>query len=91
MSTEGFENEYQSINRAARFNAQRSQPAYDSTESALAVLSLLDYLQDLFTVGKQAYTREEVLVILNLVREDPELIDPLAVVAYQMATEGIGE
>jgi hypothetical protein len=40
-------------------------------------LNLLDYLSDLFTAGdKQSFTRAEVLVILNHVKNDPELFDP---------------
>jgi hypothetical protein len=63
---------------------------YHEPAAICAALSLIEFLSDLFTAtGKETFTRGEILFLLNSARDNPELIDPLAVVAYQMATEGI--
>lgn len=53
-------------------------------------LNLLDYLSDLFTrAGKDNFTRESILVVLNAIRNDPEMFDPDVVIAQQVATADI--
>lgn len=55
-------------------------------EGQLQCLNILDYLSDLFTCsGNEQFTRTQVLVILNLVKHDPELFDPLLVVEQEEA------
>jgi hypothetical protein len=52
------------------------------------VLNMLDYLSDLFTASpKDAFTRTEVLIVLNATRNDTDLIDPDVLIAQQQATE----
>ena len=51
-------------------------------------LNLLDTLSDLFTVGTvETFTREDILVIIDGLRSNTELFDPLVVVAQQIATQ----
>ncbi len=53
-------------------------------------LMILDFLSDLFTATKQeTFSRAEILVLLNNVRSDPRLIDPLVAEAYALTTEEI--
>ena len=53
-------------------------------------LLILDYILDLFTASpKREHTTESVLVVLNAVRNDPELFDPDVVLAYEEAVQGI--
>jgi hypothetical protein len=69
-----------------------SNPVFADHEAAQAVLSILDYLSDLFTgANKEYFTRLDVLNILNLVRSDPDLLDPDMVIAFQVATEAIDQ
>jgi len=50
-------------------------------------LNVLDYLSDLFTVAqKNTFTREEILVLIDRVRSDPDLFDRVILIAQQMAT-----
>jgi hypothetical protein len=52
-------------------------------EDQFGMLLALQYLSDLFTgAGKETFTRVEVLTILNDVKNDPELIDPDTVIAF---------
>jgi len=45
-----------------------------------AALAVLRYASDLITASpKKVYTREEVLVILNLIQNDQDLFDPAVV------------
>lgn len=47
----------------------------DESEQITA-LTVLEYLSDLFTLaGKAVFSREEVLVILDCIKNDPELFD----------------
>lgn len=47
-------------------------------------LNVIEYLMDLFTAaGKENFTRTEILVVLNAVRNDPEIFDPAVLVAQQ--------
>ena len=63
---------------------QGSKPAIEEPYAALVIL---DYLSDLFTASpKETFTREQILLVLNWVINDPELIDPDSVIAYQEAT-----
>ena len=54
------------------------------------VLNMLDYLSDLFTAAKkESFTRVEILVVLNHVKNDPELFDPAVLIAQQTANAEI--
>ncbi len=58
-----------------------------NSDEQFAALNVLDYLSDLFTAaGKDSFTRENILVVLNAVKSDPELFDPDVVIAHQIAT-----
>ena len=58
-----------------------------NADEQFAALNVLDYLTDLFTAaGKDSFTRENILVVLNAVKNDPELFDPDIVVAQEIAT-----
>jgi uncharacterized protein YllA (UPF0747 family) len=53
-------------------------------------LNLMDYLSDLFTVAqKETFTRVEILVLLDHIKNDPELFDPAVLIAQQTATAEI--
>jgi hypothetical protein len=53
-------------------------------------LNIIEYLSDLFTAaGKETFTRIEILVVLNGVRNDPELFDPDILIAQQQAMADI--
>lgn len=57
-----------------------------------ACLNILDYLSDLFTgAGKDQFTREDVLLVLNLVKNDPDLFDADVVTAQEIATADVYE
>ena len=50
-------------------------------------LNVLELLSDLFTAAqKNQFTREDILVIINCVRNDDEIFDPDIVIAQQIAT-----
>jgi hypothetical protein len=54
------------------------------------VLNALDYLSDLFTgSAKETFTKVEVLIVLNMVKNDPELFDPAVRIAQQTANAEI--
>lgn len=54
-------------------------------------LNLLEYLSDLFGAATEPfYTPHQILILLNTIREDPEMFDPDVVVAQQIATGHIG-
>lgn len=54
------------------------------------VLNALDYLSDLFTAAKkETFTRVEILIVLNLMKNDPELFDPAVLIAQQTITAEI--
>ena len=56
-------------------------------ETAFGALLMLDYLQELFTAAqRQSFSQAEILVVLNLVKNDPEVFDPEIVLAYEIAT-----
>ena len=70
------------------------QPAFDTEESAATFVIALDYLTDLFTASsKDVFTKTDVLILLNLVRNDPELVSPEAVLQIEadLAAAGINE
>jgi len=53
-------------------------------------LNILEYVSDLFTGSpKETFTREEILVILNCVRNDPEMFDPDVVIAQEQTSSQI--
>ena len=61
-----------------------------SQHAQFQCLNLMDYLSDLFTAaGKDNFTRSEILVVLNAVRNDPEMFDPDVVIAQEIATAEI--
>ena len=67
-----------------------TRPALDEDRTAYGALLILDYLQELFLAsGRDTFTKEQVMVALNCVKNDPEVIAPEAVVAYELATEEI--
>ena len=54
------------------------------------VLNMLDYLSDLVTAaGKEAFSRTEILVVLDRVRSDPDMFDPDVLIAQQVATSDL--
>ena len=66
------------------------RPALDEDRTAYGALLILDYLQELFLAsGRDSFTKEQVMVALNLVKNDPEVIAPEAVIAYELATEEV--
>jgi len=59
-----------------------------SQDDQFAALNILEFLTGLFTAsGKQQFSREEVLVILDDVRSMEDLFDPDIVIAHQQAGE----
>ena len=66
------------------------RPALDEDGTAYGALLILDYLQELFLAsGRETFTKEQVIIALNLVKTDPEIIAPEAVIAYELATEEV--
>ena len=62
-------------------------PAALDNDQQFAALTVLEYLSDLFTTTPhESFSRDAVLSILNRVSNDPELIDPDVLIAYQIAT-----
>lgn len=54
-----------------------------SPENAAAALTILEYVADLFTIsGRESFSRDEILIILSRVKNDPELFDPEDVVTF---------
>lgn len=54
-----------------------------SPSDQLAGLSVIGYLEDLFTSSpRESFTTIEILSILNTVKNDPELFEPDCVAAY---------
>jgi hypothetical protein len=50
-----------------------------------AALCLLEFISDLFTAaGKETFSRDEILALLNCFKNDAELFDPQVVVAFDM-------
>ena len=67
-----------------------TRPALDEDGTAYGALLILDYLQELFLAsGRETFSKEQVLIALNLVKTDPEIIAPEAVIAYELATEEV--
>lgn len=53
-------------------------------------LLILDYILDLFTSSpKSEFTTAEILVVLNLIKNDPDLFDPDVILAYEEAVKDI--
>jgi hypothetical protein len=52
-----------------------------------AALNILDYISALFTAaGKEHFSREDILVVLNTIKSDPEIFDPDVVIAQEIST-----
>ncbi len=66
-------------------------PAFRFSEDEQRLcLGLLDVLSGVFTTAaKDSYTRDEVLIVLDLLRSDTDMFDPLVVIAHQISTEEI--
>ncbi len=59
-------------------------PSQLTTDDQFAGLTILEYLSGLFTgAGTDTFTRDQVLVIIDCVRSDPELFDPEVVIAHE--------
>lgn len=57
-----------------------------SVEQQAAGVALVGYIEDLFShAGKQVFTRDEILVLLNLVKNDPEIFHPVVVEEVERA------
>ena len=55
-------------------------------------LCVLDFINDLFTASsKETFSRVDVLIVLNQVKNDPEFFDPQVVELYEEGTSHIGE
>ena len=53
-------------------------------------LNVLDYLSDLFTAAKkETFTRVEILILLDNIKNDPDLFDPAVLIAQQIVTAEI--
>lgn len=56
-------------------------------DQELYALLVLDYIRDLLTESpKEQFTRDEILVVLTLVRTDPEMFSPELVAMVDDAT-----
>lgn len=65
------------------------KPVLDD-QSAFGGLLILDYLQELFLAsGRETFTKEQVMVALNCVKNDPEVFGPETVLAYELATDEV--
>lgn len=54
-------------------------------------LNILDYVSDLFTMaGRENYSRADILIVLNHVRNDANLFEPAVLIAQQEAAAQIG-
>ena len=52
--------------------------------TAFTALAIIDYLSDLFTLSAaEVFSKESVLVALNLVKNDPEIFTLQAMEAYE--------
>lgn len=59
-------------------------------DKAFGALTILDYLQDLFTVaGRDEFKRDEILVVLNATKHSPEIFDADIVAAYDLAIQSL--
>lgn len=55
-------------------------------------LNVLDYLSDLFTMSpKETFTKVQILIVLNQVKNDPDIFDPQVLIAQQTANAEIDE
>lgn len=53
-------------------------------------LNVLELLSDLFSAGdKGVFTREEVLIVIDSVRNDPDFFDPDVLIAQQQVSASI--
>lgn len=57
--------------------------AYLAKSDQPSAIAVLNYVIDLFTVAnKETFTRTEILLALNLVKNDPEIFDAAIVSAW---------
>ena len=57
------------------------------SDSQFGALLILDYLMDLFIASAlDSFSKDQIVKVLDLVRDDPELIEPEARQAYDEAT-----
>lgn len=64
----------------------QDSPALTDQEQFTALM-ILEYLSDLFTVGTlESFSRDQILVILNAIKNDQDFIDPDVLVAFEEAT-----
>lgn len=65
-------------------------PRRPNPDEQFAALVILDYLSDLFTASPiEQFSREQILVVLNSVKDDPELIESAVLLAYEEAVKDI--
>ena len=65
-----------------------SQPVGMSESEQFQALNTISYLEDLFTIAtKETFSRDEILMLLNRVKTDPEIFDPQVVIAHQIACD----
>jgi hypothetical protein len=61
-----------------------------SDQEQFQCLNLLDFLSSLFTcAGKESFTKTDILVVLNNVKNDVELFDPAIVIAQEATVQFI--
>jgi hypothetical protein len=54
-----------------------------SDAEQFTALSVLDTLSDLFTAAtRESFTRDEILIVLNSLTDDPDIFDPDVVTAH---------
>ena len=59
------------------------KPLFRETEGQYAALCIIGYLEDLFTASPvESFSKVTMLSILNNVKNDPDLFEPEAVIAY---------
>lgn len=65
------------------------KPILDDQE-AFGALLILDYLQGLFLAsGRVEFSKEQIMIAFNCIKNDPEIIGPEVALAYELATEEI--
>ena len=57
-----------------------------------AALCIIGYLEDLFTASRRdSFTKIDILALLNMVKNDPELFELEAVIAYDQVSKEVEE
>jgi hypothetical protein len=58
-----------------------------SIDEQYGALLVLDFISDLFTTGKkESFTRTDILIFLDHVRNQPDIFEADVVLAHQIAT-----